>query len=200
MLKKTILLSVFSLSVSANMCLKGGASLEDIVANSVQVSQVENIVVKAAEDAATKWNALKTMNHCAQGRMVDKSFALDMNIKTIEDGALSGWLNENEMVAGEPTSYSFGKSGNGDLIFIQQVKTGDSLKANVVISMCQYSDGTHEFIGPNAKMSQFYLNQIVLGSCVDNETCEERELSSGQFGFHSEEYGGFVPAYVMKVQ
>ena len=68
--------------------------------------------------------------------------------------------------------------------------------------MCQFKTEHEDIISPEAKMSQFYLNRVYLGNCEgesDQYSCGERPVGRGEFGFHSEEWGIFVPINISGV-
>ena len=137
------------------------------------------------------WNQLKSSTNCAQGRMQDQTFTLQQQSSGY-GSTISGWL-QGGTVSGSAQGSYYGKSANGDLVFVSKVSNGNTLGYNVVLSFCQYSDGYQQYIGPNAQMSQFYVNQLYLNN---SGSCATGAVSNGQIGFYSPAYGGYVPINV----
>lgn len=135
------------------------------------------------------WNNLKSQTNCAQGRMQDQTFQLQ---QANSGSAISGWLQSGSVSGTSQGSY-YGKSANGDLVFVSKVVNGNQLAYNVVLSFCQFNDGIAQYIGPNAGMSNFYVNQLYLNN---SGSCATGAVSNGQVGFYSPQFGGYVPINV----
>ncbi len=141
-----------------------------------------------SSNALNVWNQLKSQTNCAQGRMQDMTFQLQQNASGTS-GAVSGWLQSGSVSGSSQGSY-YGKSVNGDLVFVSKVASGNQLAYNVVVSFCQFNDGIAEYIGPNSGMSNFYVNQLYLNN---NGSCATGAVSNGQVGFYSPTFGSYVP-------
>lgn len=137
------------------------------------------------------WNNLKSQTNCSQGRMQDMTFTLQQGT-TGTSSTISGWLQSGSVSGTSQGSY-YGKSANGDLVFVSKVANGNQLGFNVVVSFCQFNDGIAQYIGPNAGMSNFYVNQLYLNNIG---SCATGAVSNGQVGFYSPAFGGYVPINV----
>ncbi|MCR9204003.1 MAG: hypothetical protein NXH75_05475 [Halobacteriovoraceae bacterium] len=137
------------------------------------------------------WNSLKSSNNCQQGRMSDQTFTLQQQGYS-NGNTISGYLQSGNASGTHQGGY-YGKSANGDLVYISKVSNGNTLAYNVVLSFCQFSDGINQYIGPNAQMSQYFVNGLVLNN---SGTCATGAVSTGQVGFYSPTFGGYVPINV----
>ncbi len=135
------------------------------------------------------WNSLKGSTSCSQGRMQDMTFTLQ---QASNGSTISGYLQSGTVSGSSQGSY-YGKSANGDLVFVSKVSNGNQLGFNVVLSFCQFSDGVNQYIGPNAQMSNFYVNALSLNN---SGSCATGAVSNGQIGFYSPAFGGYVPINV----
>ena len=140
------------------------------------------------------WNNLKSQNNCRQGRMQDLTFKYQSSGGSYYGGTtLSGYLQSGSHSGYSQGSY-YGKSCNGDLIYVSRVSSGSTSSYNVVLSFCIWSDGYTQFIGPNAQMSQYFVDQVVLNG---SETNTNGGVMSGKIGFFSPAFGGYIPIEVM---
>lgn len=123
------------------------------------------------------WNQLKSQINCDmnQGRMQDLTFSAQSN-GYLQQGATSG-TNQG--------SY-YGQTENGDLVYVSKVMNGNQLAYNVVLSYCIYRDQTAEYIGPNAGMSNFVVQQISLNN---NGTCGTGAVTNAWISFYSQRIG-----------
>ncbi|MCF8058687.1 MAG: hypothetical protein K9K67_05290 [Bacteriovoracaceae bacterium] len=137
------------------------------------------------------WNSLKSSYSCSQGRMQDMTF-------TLQQGGSGNYISGNLQsgsVGGSSQGSYYGRSGNGDLVFISKVTNGNQLAFNVVLSFCQWTDPQYgvPYIGPNAQMSNFMVQNLVLNN---SGSCATGAVTSGYIGFYSPAYGGYIPIQV----
>lgn len=137
------------------------------------------------------WNSLKNSNNCQQGRMSDQTFTLQQQGYS-NGSSISGYLQSGNASGTHQGGY-YGKSANGDLVYVSKISNGSTLAYNVVLSFCQFSDGINQYIGPNAQMSQFFVNGLLLNN---SGSCATGAVSTGQIGFYSPTFGGYVPINV----
>lgn len=137
------------------------------------------------------WNSLKNSNNCAQGRMADQTFTLQ-NQGYSSGNSISGYLQSGQASGTHQGGY-YGRSANGDLVYVSKISNGNSLTYNVVLSFCQFSDGIQQYIGPNAQMSNYFVNGLSLNN---SGSCATGAVSTGQIGFYSPAFGGYVPINV----
>jgi len=137
-----------------------------------------------AQDLNT-WTNLKNQTNCQQGRMQDLTFTVSSQGNYYGGGSVSGQLQQGQ-TNGSSQGTFYGRSGQGDLMFVSRVTTGSSqLSYNVVLSYCIYQDYIAQYIGPNAGMSNFQLQNMQL---TQSSSCSSGNVTSAVVGFISPNY------------
>jgi hypothetical protein len=140
-----------------------------------------------SQDLST-WNNLKNQTNCQQGRMEDLTFTVTGSQGYYGGGyssSVSGTLQQGQATGTSQGSF-YGKSGQGDLIFVSRVSTGSNqLSYNVVLSYCIYQDYVAQYIGPNAGMQNFIVQNMQL---TQSNSCASGNVTSAVVGFISPNY------------
>lgn len=186
------------LSVTAMLVVSCGSDKDKNTTNSsiagvpVGTSPVfGNPTTGGSQQDLNVWNSLKGSTSCAQGRMEDLTFTLQSQGYS-NGSTISGYLQSGSASGTHQGGY-YGKSANGDLVYVSKISNGTALAYNVVLSFCQFSDGYTQYIGPNAQMNNFFVNGLSLNN---SGTCATGAVSAGQVGFYSPSFGGYVPINV----
>jgi|GEM_PF-609544 len=147
-----------------------------------------------------QWESLKSQTQCQQGRMTDQTFTVQgQNYGGYYGYGYTTGQNSPDVVNGQMASGSvsgttqgvyYGKSCNGDLIFISKVTNGNQVAYNIATSFCNYGDHYGQYIGDNAGMTNFSAMNVQLNN---------GNVSSGIIQFASPAYGQYVPVNFQSV-
>lgn len=186
------------LSLTAVMVVSCGSDKEGNTTNTAAPVTTANPfgnTTNISQQDVSNWNNLKSSQSCSQGRMNDMVFTLQpQQSGYYGSSSVSGYLQSGSASGSSQGNY-FGMSANKDLVWVSKVSNGSTLTYNVVISFCQFTDPMYgtQYIGPNAQMSNFYVNGLVLNN---GSSCATGAVTTGQIGFYSPTYGGYVPINV----
>ena len=139
-----------------------------------------------SQDLST-WNNLKNQTNCPQGRMQDLTFTVSAqnNYYGGYSSSVSGTMQQGQVSGTSQGSY-YGRSGQGDLMFVSKVSTGSNQAAyNIVLSYCIYQDYIAQYIGPNAGMTNFVVQNMQLSQSTN---CSAGSVTSAVVGFISPNY------------
>lgn len=145
-----------SMTIEAKRCESSLSGVGDIIFHSM-----------------TKWERLKASTVCDldQGRMQDIQ---------LKNAGSNGDLIEGSYEGRVLKSY-YGQTGNGDLIKVSKIQDEEGkVSYNVSLAMCRYSDQFATYIGEEAGMSDFQVNQI---------NFQDNERISGWFSLHTDAIG-----------
>lgn len=152
-----------------------------------------NSPVVPASDTGN-WNQLKSQYQCqgrgGQGRMGDRTFTLSSQGSTGGTVTrLAGAMSEGSYQGPVAASYMGRNYDRNDLIYIQKMNVGGSIRYNIVLSLCTYiTQGPYgdsiEYIGPNAGLSNFQLSAVLYVST----SATPGQVTRGQVQFNSQNY------------
>lgn len=189
---KTIGRNLGVLSVTALMLASCGSKDENKAAPAPSTNTSTNLGPvfnnPGAQNDGNLWNSLKSQVSCSQGRMSDLSLRMNQ-VSNSYGNSVSGYL-ESGTVSGNSTGSYYGKSPNGDVIYVSKVTDGNSLVYNVVISFCNYNDGQYNYIGDGAGMTNFFLQNVTLNN---GSNCATGAVTDGYVGFYSPAAQSYVP-------
>ncbi|MEC7277934.1 MAG: hypothetical protein VXV96_16555 [Bdellovibrionota bacterium] len=140
-----------------------------------------------ATNDASVWSSLKSQVSCSQGRMSDMAFNYQQNGNYYGNtlAAQAAYVQSGGVSGTSQGSY-YGRSNNGDLMYVSKVNNGSSITYNIVVSLCNFNDGIYTYIGDNAGMSNFAIQGIVLNN---GSNCGTGAVTLGYFGFTTQAYG-----------
>lgn len=133
-----------------------------------------NVIGNVISQSMTKWERIQANTSCDldQGRMKE------IQLKNVgNDGSLIEGSNEGKILES-----SYGETANGDLIKVSKIEDKKGkVSYNISLAMCRYSDQFASYVGEDAGMTNFQVNQISFG---DNES-----ISYGSISFHTNAAG-----------
>ena len=149
-------------------------------------------------DDAYYWNTLRTQVLCNKGnfrrRMQDLTFKVTGNEGDTESSntKLNGILQFGSHTGGPVTGF-FGRSGFGDLIYVQGIQVDGQTLYNVVLSLCIYSVGSnydreYAYVSPNADLNNFSILRGTLSSSEANPF--RGDVKGVRLQFFSRTYNG----------
>ena len=177
-------------------------------------SGTQNVFPLVSDDAYY-WGTLRTRFPCTKGnyRMEDLTFKITENERDAEDSNTkpNGVLQLGTHT-GSPVTGFFGRSGFGDLIYVQGVQVDGQTLYNVALSLCMIygrvsgrsshhaasasaygvlgTEGSYdyEYVGPNVGLNNFSISNIILNSSKGNPF--RGSVTAGRLQFFSRTYNG----------